>query len=401
MDTYSIDQLPCAAFAVSDSGYLAACNTALCDMVGVAAGELDGAPVTRLLTTASGIFYDTHVFPLLKLNGRVDEVYFNLRRADGTSRPVLVCATRLAAGDGGRSCFACMPFTEHEKYEATLHAARRASEAALAEGLALKDAQDALRAQALAYDRDLTRLDQRNAELAQVTRMLFHDLAEPLRKIRVFADMLADGIPAPDAPNRLRSAAAHMDSLLHTIELYVSIGRDALRIDAVAVEPLLREALERARRAHPDVRCEARFSAFPVIEADPFLLAHLFEQIFDNALKFHMAERSLLLSIEGTFMERNLLRSAPESYRYGDVLRVRISDNGRGFDPAHGAGLFKLAGKLDRDSDGAGCGLAICRKIVTLHFGTIDITARPDEGAQVTVELPLLHLAPPVPTASP
>lgn len=401
MISYSIDQLPCAAFAVSDSGYLEACNAALCDMVGVAAGELVGAPVTRLLTTASSIFYDTHVFPLLKLQGRVDEIYFNLRHADGASRPVLVCATRLATGNSGRSHFACMPFTEHEKYENNIHIARRAAEAALADGQGLKDTQDALQRKALAEDRYLAYLDQRNAELRQVTHMLFHDLAEPLRKIRVFSDMLADGVPAPDAPNRLRATAVRMEALLHTIELYMSIGRDTLRIEAVEPEPLLRAALERAMRARREVRCETRFPAFPVIEADPFLLAHLFERIFDNALKFRSAERVLQISVEATRVERNLLRNAPDSYLYGDVLRIEITDNGRGFDPAHGAGLFKLASKLDRDGEGPGCGLAICRKIVALHFGTIDITGRPGTGAQVTVELPLLHLAPPLPIAAP
>jgi signal transduction histidine kinase len=72
-------------------------------------------------------------------------------------------------------------------------------------------------------------------------------------------------------------------------------------------------------------------------------------------------------------------------------VAVTVADNGRGFDPARGAAMFEPAVRLDAAADaepapeGAGMGLAICRRIMEAHGGAI--TARGEPGAGATFRL--------------
>jgi len=70
---------------------------------------------------------------------------------------------------------------------------------------------------------------------------------------------------------------------------------------------------------------------------------------------------------------------------------IEISDNGIGFEPQHAERIFGIFQRLHSRAayEGTGIGLAICRRIVERHHGSVTATGRPGEGATLVVSLPL------------
>ena len=95
---------------------IVAANATLHEMLGYAPGEIAGLHVERLLTVAGRIFYQTHVFPTLKLQASVNEVYLNLVDADGLAVPVLLNAVRRPREDRFVSDWIVVAMRQRDEY---------------------------------------------------------------------------------------------------------------------------------------------------------------------------------------------------------------------------------------------------------------------------------------------
>src|SRR5687768_12017067 len=94
-----IDTAPCGFLSIRDDGSITLVNRTLQEWLGYPPGELQSKHIDIILPAAGRIFYQTHLFPLLKIQGHVEEVYFPLRRQDGRDLSMLVNAAR-REGDG-------------------------------------------------------------------------------------------------------------------------------------------------------------------------------------------------------------------------------------------------------------------------------------------------------------
>ena len=92
----ALDQAPCGFVRFGDNGVVLQTNATLCKMLGYAPGEIDGREIGSILSNAARVFYQTHFFPLLRLQGRAEEIYLSLVDRNGQSIPVLVNAVRKA-----------------------------------------------------------------------------------------------------------------------------------------------------------------------------------------------------------------------------------------------------------------------------------------------------------------
>jgi light-regulated signal transduction histidine kinase (bacteriophytochrome) len=119
----------------------------------------------------------------------------------------------------------------------------------------------------------------------------------------------------------------------------------------------------------------------PTIEADATQMRQVFQNILGNALKFASPRRSPIVSVV-TVDPRKL-----------GMTSIEIRDNGIGFDPAYAGRIFEPFERLHGRSEytGTGIGLAICRRIVERHGGTISADAHPGEGACFALSLPIDH----------
>lgn len=161
---------------------MAAVNTTLAQMLGYAREELQGEHLQKILPPGGRIFYNTHVFPLLKMHGVAEEVYIALHAKDGRDIPVLMNAVRReqqGTPPVNESVFVRM-MVRHEFEEQLLQARRLAEEAAEAKSRFLS--------------------------------MMSHDLRTPLTTISGHADLLEAGFRGPineehQIPPRIDSAS--------------------------------------------------------------------------------------------------------------------------------------------------------------------------------------------------
>ena len=94
-----LDLAPCGYVSFADDGELLEVNTTLATMLGyVARADLVGAHIQTILPPGGRIFYQTHIFPLLRLHGMVEEIYVPLRKRNGGDLPVLMNAVRRNEG---------------------------------------------------------------------------------------------------------------------------------------------------------------------------------------------------------------------------------------------------------------------------------------------------------------
>src|SRR5688572_24143840 len=93
-----LDTAPCGFLSFADDGTITHANSTLAAMVGHDRDSLPGRSLEKILSVGARIFYQTHFFPLLKLQGVADEVYLTLRTKDGGEVPVLLNAARRERG---------------------------------------------------------------------------------------------------------------------------------------------------------------------------------------------------------------------------------------------------------------------------------------------------------------
>lgn len=230
----------------------------------------------------------------------------------------------------------------------------------------------------------LTKLEQSNEALREFTSIASHDLQEPLRKVGTFGGMLKEacGDSLGEKGNfyldRVLNANRRMQTLLTTLLDYARLTTKAAPFMDVDLGRVIHEVLQDLEVRIETVGGEIHVGELPVVQADPTQMRQLFQNLIGNALKFHR---------EG---ERPVIRisSSPEP---DGTLKVLVEDNGIGFDEKFIETIFKPFNRLHGRSgpyEGSGMGLAICRKIVERHGGSISAESEPGKGSTFIIILP-------------
>ncbi len=243
----------------------------------------------------------------------------------------------------------------------------------------------------LALSTFTARLQRSNEDLQEFAMIASHDLQEPLRKIQMFGDRLQQECAEPLGPsgqdyiNRMQSAAARGQSLIEGLLAYSRVttkGQAPVLVDLHAVATEVTADLE-ARIAQVGGTIE--IGSLPAIEADPLQMRQLIQNLLGNALKFRRPEVPPAVRISATRLETQDAR---------DGWQIAVADNGIGFDEKYLDRIFKLFQRLHERGtyEGAGMGLAIARKIVERHHGTITARSAPGQGTTMLVTLPSRQL---------
>jgi signal transduction histidine kinase len=121
-----------------------------------------------------------------------------------------------------------------------------------------------------------------------------------------------------------------------------------------------------------------------VIDADALQMRQLLQNLLGNAIKYRRKDAPPVV--------RLTCSSAPVG---GPDCTITVTDNGIGFNEKHAAKIFGMFVRLHgrAEYEGSGIGLAICRKIVERHGGTIAATSTACQGATFTVTLPVTQAA--------
>lgn len=390
-----LDAAPCGLLSFDDGGQVVYANAVLLEHLGLSSDELVGRLIKSILSPGDRVFYQTHLFPMIRLHGRVDEIFLTLKGSEGREIPMLSNAVRVSHDGSFVNHCVFVPVRRRQQFEAELVQARKRAEKALHNNEKLQETQDVLESRTRQLDRRLTRVAAQNAELRRLTRIMSHDLREPIRKMATFADIIAaesrDALSelGSEALGKMLAASVRMGDLLTGLEQYLTLDSPQETRSVVDLNKVIAAAGKEAGRRSGKARVEPACGSLPEVEGYESQLTQLFVQLFDNALKFSRKDVNPSLSVDCAVIQHNRFRSVTGKYRYVDHARIAVSDNGVGFEPRFNEYVFEILKKLDPDSPGMGMGLAISKKIVANHYGAISIDSRPGVGTTVTVTLPL------------
>lgn len=387
-----LDHAPCGFLSFRDDGTMVGMNRTLKELLEYGDEEPGGASIETILTLASRIFYNTHFFPLIRLHGKADEIFFFLRSRKGLDIPVLANAVRKQL-DSEYVIFAVfIPVYQRKKYEQEILSAKKAAEEALAKNSALTSLTQKLEIHARELDRQNARLLTVNRNLIQFNKIISHDLQEPIHKIQLFANLVSGESANLSARNqaalgKILPAAERLRSIIGGLDQYLKIDTEK---ESALVQ--LNEVLEKAKTRAAE---ERRFTEFEVITHDlPAIIGNavqleiLFFHIVDNAIQYR-GKSKLVIEVTGVLMEENAYHATEDRYEYAKHVKITIKDNGIGFENKYNEYVFDLLTKLDPLTSGMGFGLALCKKIVDNHSGKIAVQSQPGKGTTVTVLLPV------------
>lgn len=248
----------------------------------------------------------------------------------------------------------------------------------------LRLARDALSERTAELTKSNVLLNQSNSALNEFASIASHDLQEPLRKIEAFGNLLrsrhADRLSDEglDCIQRMQMAAGRMHELIESLLDYSRLSTKAKAFSPVDLAELMREVLDDLEVRLLQTGGIVHVGDLPVIEADRCQMRQLFQNLIANGLKYHKDGVDPILKIS----------CIPHGKRF---QQLRVEDNGIGFDEKYLDRIFAPFQRLHGQGryKGTGIGLAICRKIVECHGGSITARSTPGVGSVFIVTLPV------------
>jgi PAS domain S-box-containing protein len=218
-------------------------------------------------------------------------------------------------------------------------------------------------------------LNRSNEELGQFAYIASHDLQEPLRMVASYTQLLSKrykGKLDADADEFIAFAvdgSARMQQLIQDLLAYSRVGSKGKALVEISSEKSLNRALVNLRGAIQDSGALVTHDPLPNVMADETQLTQLFQNLIANAIKYQkpgIPRVHIAATMNG-----------------GDKWTFSVKDNGLGIDPQYFQRIFGMFQRLHKREEfaGTGIGLAICKKIVERHGGSISVDSEPGHGS--------------------
>lgn len=264
-------------------------------------------------------------------------------------------------------------------------------------------------------------LERSNRDLRDFANIASHDMQEPLRKIQIYSDLLQTRYKqilderGRDYLVSMQSAARRMQLLINDLLTYSRIATKSQPHSIVDLNEIIRAVIADLEVKVESADAKIEVGSLPVIEADPTQMYQLLQNLISNALKFHKPGETSSVRIYASITETHAegdpsgdsspaarlkspeqLDSSTNGKEIGGdgLLQLYVVDNGIGFEEKYLDRIFLPFERLHgpADYEGTGMGLAICRKIVEQHGGSITARSTPGEGATFIINLPYRHI---------
>jgi PAS domain S-box-containing protein len=218
-------------------------------------------------------------------------------------------------------------------------------------------------------------LNRSNVELGQFAYIASHDLQEPLRMVASYTQLLSrryKGKLDSDADEFIAFAvdgASRMQRLIQDLLSYSRVGTRGSDLVETSSEQALEQSLINLRGAIEESGALVTHDRLPPVMADEMQLIQLFQNLIGNAIKY---QNPGVPKIHVSAVKNG-----------GKRWTFSVQDNGLGIDPQYFERIFGMFQRLHKRQEfaGTGIGLAICKKIVERHGGSISVESQPEHGS--------------------
>jgi sigma-B regulation protein RsbU (phosphoserine phosphatase) len=354
------ENAPCGYVSLSPAGQIVKVNRTLADWLGWQPDELVGKPFRDLLSFGGRIAFETHLAPLLRLQGFVNELALDLLQADGAKMPVIANAAEKRNPKGGHLFTRLTLFkaVDRRSYERGLLEARAEAEAAID----IEHETSVLREQFIA--------------------VLGHDLRNPLAALAAGVRMLEQRealsdrgrVVVTEMSASIGRATALVTNLLDFARGRLGGGLTLQRDSDQPLTPALEQVVSEVRSIAPDREILADFCIDEPVDCDRARIAQLASNLLSNAVT-HGAP-GLPIEIEAATRD--------------GIFTLSVANGGVPIAPEARDQLFQpfFRGSIRRSQQGLGLGLFIVSEIAKAHGGAMDVLSA-EEETRFTFSMPL------------
>jgi signal transduction histidine kinase len=271
--------------------------------------------------------------------------------------------------------------------------AQKTVEETLLSNTHLKEAQKQLLGYQQRLEEKISELNKSNHDLEQFAYIASHDLQEPLRKIRTFTELLEKNIDNPENRrkyiDKIDQASERMTTLIRDVLNYSRLSRAETVFEPVDLNALIGEIRVDMELLIEEKKARISVNGLIPVSGIRQQLHQLFYNLVSNALKF--SKEDPVIEITGAQLPETAANGIDGLQRGKKYLEIKVKDNGIGFDRRYASQVFTIFKRLNSKDvySGTGIGLALCKKIVDNHFGTISADSEPGVGSVFTVILPV------------
>lgn len=337
----------------------------------------------HFLPIGGKIYFQTHYFPLLQMDGKVKEVNFEILRKDKSRIPVLV-NTYKSEQSYGEPIYHSVVFgiSQRSLFEKELIAERKNAEALTEE---LKKTNEKIVAQAETIKKQNASLDRLNAVKDKFFNIVAHDIKAPLNNLYSFVYLLQSEVDDLDKEDFKAMSEKIGKSISETIDMadnLLSWAQSQMKDYGVTATTFaLQEVIENIVQ-----------SQLPVAEKKGIQISYS----FDDKIKVKVDKNQLY------FIVGNLLSNAVKFTSQGgnidiqcsldeEKIRITVADNGVGMSEEYMKAIFSDERKTTKigtaGEKGNGIGLVLVKEFVTMNNGTIEVSSEQDKGTTFTVTL--------------
>lgn len=361
---------PCGIAVADGTGLLVDANPCLCKWLGHPREALVGKlRFQDLLTMGGRIFHQTHLAPLLRIQGSFAEVKLEMRRADGRTMPVMVNVSETQVEGRTLTFIALFVAEDRDKYERELLVQRRR-----AEELSVRLAEDE---RLLAQERADAQTRAEAAE--QMMGIVSHDLRNPLSVIHLSALLLerAGGTVNREVLQRIHRAVQRAEALIADLLDFTQarLGQ-GLKVRPVPVDAhtVVRDAVQELCAAFPGCTIAHTANGEGQCIADPERLVQAVGNLVGNAAAYGKDAGAITV----------------RTSREEDRLAIRVHNWGTPIPPGLASRLFEpmVRGTAEGGARSVGLGLYIVQEIARAHGGTVSVTSSESEGTEFTLLVP-------------
>jgi PAS domain S-box-containing protein len=354
------EDAPCGFMSLLSDGKISAINGTLLQWLEYTKEEvIMQKSLQDFLGIGGKIYLETHMIPLLLMQGEFSEIKVELKGKYGKIIPVLINGKKIKTSDALQTQYrlSILNISQRDQYEKELLKAKKTSE-------------------------DMVhKLQKANTLLEQFAFTASHDLKAPLNTSIGLIDMLLeDDIFKEESKQKssltiVRENANRMKSIISDLLQYAQIDNQSPSFKEFSLQDACEEALEMIEDSINSSNALVTVQELPKIKGSKIQFIRLFQNLFDNAIKYRSTERP---EINVSFID------------HGESLTVYIKDNGIGFEQTKASQVFDFMKRLKTSEpiQGTGIGLFSCKRIVENHGGSINVESAVGKGSSFFFQIP-------------